>query len=423
MFRVKNNELVPSSMKNCPYPFLWDYFSWAKKKVLVVGVPFMYPAPKVNGAFITGRFVPKVSSYPEDLASNFDLAGYLYDDLPEEDFVDEILSKGSRVIASKMISDLRNRVSTSLSLFDSQQWDLVVLIDSLPDDLFHVAFDQNDLLDEMFTVLDNWLAEIWRRLNPDTDSLLIASDHGFSSLEGVFFLNEWLFSHAYLKMPKSRLFAKPIQMIGLDQDSVVGRELGATAYGILKRLPWASGAIKTMIRKSVFVDRLHPDPGTTAIGLNNSEAVAWIRILSEKSDMVPANSIYEQLTALVKTGLIKQVMRSNDVYRGSCVANAPGQVLVEAKEGWIIDTARLNAGRMIGKPTFSKKGAHRREGIFAYLGKNTVAHNLDISILDVTPSILNALGLPLPDHIDGIPVIKKFATESGPWKLHIPEPF
>ncbi|MFI5421042.1 MAG: alkaline phosphatase family protein, partial [Nitrososphaerales archaeon] len=60
MFEIHEDKIVPSNMRGASVPFLWDYLSWAGKRSLVVGVPFIYPAPKVNGIFVTGRFAPRL---------------------------------------------------------------------------------------------------------------------------------------------------------------------------------------------------------------------------------------------------------------------------------------------------------------------------------------------------------------------------
>ena len=79
MFEVRENKVVPSNMRATDVPFLWDYLTWANKRSLVVGVPFIHPAPKINGIFVTGRFAPKLSCSPEDTESRFDLNGFDYE--------------------------------------------------------------------------------------------------------------------------------------------------------------------------------------------------------------------------------------------------------------------------------------------------------------------------------------------------------
>ena len=46
MFEIRENKVVPSNMRATDVPFLWDYLTWANKRSLVIGVPFIHPAPK-----------------------------------------------------------------------------------------------------------------------------------------------------------------------------------------------------------------------------------------------------------------------------------------------------------------------------------------------------------------------------------------
>jgi predicted AlkP superfamily phosphohydrolase/phosphomutase len=40
-----DGRLTIPNMRSVEIPFFWDYLSWAKRKVLVMGMPFVYPAP------------------------------------------------------------------------------------------------------------------------------------------------------------------------------------------------------------------------------------------------------------------------------------------------------------------------------------------------------------------------------------------
>lgn len=43
---VKEDEIAIPEMLGCETPFVWDYFTWAGKRALVLGVPFIHYAPK-----------------------------------------------------------------------------------------------------------------------------------------------------------------------------------------------------------------------------------------------------------------------------------------------------------------------------------------------------------------------------------------
>lgn len=75
--RTRQKLKIPN-MHAVEKPLILDYLSWAKKKVLIVSIPFAYPAPKVNGIFAGGRFIPKSSFYRGKVASKCDLSGFDY---------------------------------------------------------------------------------------------------------------------------------------------------------------------------------------------------------------------------------------------------------------------------------------------------------------------------------------------------------
>ena len=101
MFEIHEDKIVPSNMRGASVPFLWDYLSWAGKRSLVVGVPFIYPAPKVNGVFVTGRFAPRLSCYPEGLTDSYDFSGFNYDDLSMEEKTEKIVLQGQQKDSQK----------------------------------------------------------------------------------------------------------------------------------------------------------------------------------------------------------------------------------------------------------------------------------------------------------------------------------
>lgn len=422
MFRLLEGHLVPSNARSCPCPFIWDYASWAKMRVMVLGVPFFYPAPEVNGISVTGRFASGLSCHPRNLGVEYDLHGYEYEDLSEADFIEQMLVDGPSRIGARMIVDLEKRMKSSLDILDSERWDLSIVVDSLPDDLFHIAYDDNRLVDEMFGVLDTWIGAIRKRLG-DNDSLLVVSDHGFAHLDRVLFMNEWLAAKGYFEVHKTPM-ARLMDGLGFGWESPLTTGLGSRAYRFLRRVPRMAPAIKKFMERSTMVDRTGTSPNAKVVALNNSEGVAWLKVLADDSKGKSLeDSLFRDLKVLMDVGMLKNVFHSRELFHGKLVDTAPGQILVEGVDGWIVDTGRLNRGRLSGKPSFSKKGSHRREGLFALLGRSLPVTVARVDIKDVAPSVLNLLRLPLPSHLDGIPVVGTEANGLGPWQLKIPESF
>jgi predicted AlkP superfamily phosphohydrolase/phosphomutase len=91
------------------------------------------------------------------------------------------------------------------------------------------------------------------------------------------------------------------------------------------------------------------------------------------------------------------VYKRNQIFHGPWVGNAP-DLVVEAVPYCSIRSQRI--GNLFSEPLQS--GDHRMHGIFIAYGCNIRRGKLkDVSIFDVCPTILAALGLPVPSDMDG----------------------
>jgi predicted AlkP superfamily phosphohydrolase/phosphomutase len=415
MYEIVNNAIDPSNMRTTEIPFLWDYLTWAKKKVLVVGVPFFYPAPKINGTFVTGRFVSKLSCYPEDVQSKVDFSGFEYIDLPTEENIEKVILSGSRVISARMIRDLEKRIEASTALIDSQrEWDAVIIVDSLPDDSLHISFDDKQIVDEMFKSLDRYLGQILVRMR-DEDSLLVVSDHGFSKVDGLIFINEWLREKQYLEFHRS-LWSTVLARLGLNWDAMSKPGTVSRLYTYtLKHFPKLARTTKRFLSPGLIVNESTQLNSSKVSAFNINEPVAWIRI--SESEAVNSDSLASELEALKREGTLKNVYKTSEIYSGKYVSKALGQLLIEAKDGWAIDTTRWNNGRLMGKPLLTKKGIHKREGILVFCGKGKPNSFIQARIHDIVPTVLSLMNLPIPSYIDGKPLNAKENVEE--WKLEV----
>ncbi|MDA4131270.1 MAG: alkaline phosphatase family protein, partial [Thaumarchaeota archaeon] len=167
MYKIVGNKLRPQNMRDTDVPFLWDYLSWAGKRTLALGIPFIYPAPTINGVFVTGRFVPKLSSYPGVVKDQFDLSGFEYVELPTEQGIENVISRGPKETSEKALEGLKLRIKGSLALIDSEKWDIVILVDNLPDEVFHISYDDPHIVGRMFSRIDDFLGKVFERLDKD----------------------------------------------------------------------------------------------------------------------------------------------------------------------------------------------------------------------------------------------------------------
>ncbi|MFQ5576886.1 MAG: hypothetical protein ACE5G8_07855 [Anaerolineae bacterium] len=98
---------------------------------------------------------------------------------------------------------------------------------------------------------------------------------------------------------------------------------------------------------------------------------------------------------------MKMVYRREEIYNGEFVAQAP-DIVFEFAPGYKVSHLPF-AGTILTDVSDRPDGFHEREGIFAVSGPGVKpgAAEQPAIIEDVMPTTLYALGLPVPDDLDG----------------------
>ena len=391
-----------------------------------MGVPFVHPAPEVSGVFITGRFVRDFSYYPPKLPDGVDFSGYGYDDLDTEQKIEAIMTEGANVHSATQLKELSKRIEASLKMVDSERWDLVVLVDNLPDEVFHFSYDDKVVIDKMFILLDNWLGELLRRMKKE-DTLLIVSDHGFRRVDKILFINEWLAANQYLDIQRSGL-SRVTGRAGINWDMLAKSGMASSLYVfLLNHAPQTLALMKRVLGPGLVLDQGANQANRRVSAFNINEPVAWLRISGKDAGEFTSTHtrLMADLAELKKSGLLKSYLLTKDLYNGKRVDQAPGQLIVEAPDGWAIDTTRLNNGKYVGNPLLTKKGIHALDGILICYGeeglRGTNLANRTLSVYDIVPTVLNLLKLPIPSYIDGVALWSVRGHLKGDWTLDVPE--
>jgi predicted AlkP superfamily phosphohydrolase/phosphomutase len=119
-----------------------------------------------------------------------------------------------------------------------------------------------------------------------------------------------------------------------------------------------------------------------------------------------------------KTGrpVVSNVYRARDLYDGACLAKAPDLILSWWEDHFLLDRStpggpeELDVERsqapIRGGVEFA--GSHRLDGVFAMAG-GPVRKGFAFGgarIIDVAPTVLYLMGLPVPDRMDGRPLVE-----------------
>ena len=125
--------------------------------------------------------------------------------------------------------------------------------------------------------------------------------------------------------------------------------------------------------------------------------------------------VAERLSALEdpETGqrVIEAVYRREEIYQGPYLERMP-DLVAKPKGGYTIAT-RFRGGVLFEPMSDHLTGGHRAEGILIVKGKG-LAKGKKIegaTIMDLAPTILYILGVPIPEDMDGRPLHQAFTRE------------
>jgi predicted AlkP superfamily phosphohydrolase/phosphomutase len=405
--------------RNIACETIWSILNRQGLKATSLNFPVMTPIRPING-FIVPGWVPerhiRRSCYPRNL----------YDRLNEIDGVD-VKEMAMDPVADRMAltglpqEDYHGWIEEHAR--KEEQWfkSLRYLMKEEPCHLTAILFDGMDKLQHLcwrfispehfpkkpssweqeirnicldyYRILDKFIAEIVALAGPET-SVFMASDHGFSTSVEIFYLNTWLQQNGYLK------WAKDVEVASADNiDSQDPRIVLPRNY--INTLDWSQ---------------------TTAHGLTASSNAIHISVAGQRGEEggIPPEDYerfrQELINALLQfapdeTGkpVVTKAWKREEIFAGSQMYLAPDLTLSLRDDGFI-STLRSDV-------VFMKRpepvGTHHPDGIFIAGGPGIrKGFSLDeLSILDVTPTLLYSMGLPIPEDLEGRMPAEIFETD------------
>ncbi|MGI8969038.1 MAG: alkaline phosphatase family protein [Chloroflexota bacterium] len=400
--------------------------------VAAVRVPMTYPAWPVKGIMVSGFPTPgdtPESFFPRELQERVGSAGHT----DESDF--RLLSTEEQV---KSLDQQMQRMSGLVSSLLDGDHDLFMVVHRVPDPVHHFflkfvdertpayspdeAQRWGDLVNRFYRKMDTALGETLDRLGPD-DTVFVLSDHGGAiTPPRQLNLNVWLAQHGLLT-PKEQAKSAKEQIYALNQ-----RILPAKLRSALRRRApkGVQGGLKSMWRGLQQIDFDHTQaynfpmkcPPLTGIVIN-------VAGRQPKGVVPPAE--YEALRDRLmrdvqalrdpKTGeaVVRRVFRREDLYHGEFVDRAPDIIV------WCHDMYKegpLASGPLVGEVPYDElqqvPGAHDEKGILLVMGPGIAAGKQieGASLMDVPPTILHAMELPVPSDMDGRVLTDVFAGEA-----------
>ena len=422
---------------------IWDYLSEAGYEMTVVAVPMTYPPWRINGRMVPGFPCPgrdRPKTYPPAWGKEI---GKLLDMSAISSFnavsrrtpgeftreCKELVRREAGIITDHMRKGMGDVYSVVFSSTDFAQH------------YFWRFFEERDhpdsrVIEEIYAEIDRALGEISSLMDDDT-SLVIISDHGFMRHPARRFnISAWLRREGYIYLNRRggvpgvfpnllNVFLGYINQKNVKLRMRIREKVSRMPHFIQK---WAS----RQYSGSNLIDWDKTKAFRFKMYANVEGIVINLRGRQEKG-IVGKGEEYESLREEIiaklldvkdpETGnqVVAKAYKREEIYKGDFIEKTPDIVISfspdyaggQEQEGPVIT-------RVPEDITGYFSGIHSRDGIFIFCGRN-VRKGAEIKpadIVDVLPTILYDLNLPIPDDLDG-KIIEEAFTES--FRVNQPE--
>jgi predicted AlkP superfamily phosphohydrolase/phosphomutase len=428
---------------------IWATASRYDKKVAVVNVPMTFPPEKVNGIMISGMDAPGIDSnftYPATLS---DELKRIIGDYSLEAGLWSYINKGEINLAiEKQHETIDKRFEVIKYLMNNYPWDLFVSVFTATDRVQHAfwkymdprhpsykleeAKKYGDAILDVYRKMDHIVGYLLDHLSEDT-VLFIMSDHGAGLCSNkTLYLNNWLCREGLLEYKDFRpqqgsgnsqrlkrlLYTKLLGGLPRDFWKALPRE---TRDQVRRRFP----VVFNKMASQFFFSRINMDE--TKAYAEESKNFIWVNLKGrEPRGTVRPGREYEEVRERIIHGLIgekdpgsgeqvvENVFRREDIYHGDSFEKAPDLIVTFKDLGYVPrpsytvapDVVLKTIPRLELEKSESNTRANARHlpnGILLMRGKGIrPGRKIDgAKIMDLAPTILYTMGLPVPTDMDG----------------------
>jgi predicted AlkP superfamily phosphohydrolase/phosphomutase len=402
--------------------------------VASVRVPMTYPAWPVKGRMVSGFPTPgdtPESFYPPELRDELGQSAQS----EQSDFRDLTVEQQVSTLEAQM-----DRMAELISHMMRGDQDLFVAVHRISDEIHHFfmkfvdprtpAYDPaeaerwGDLINRFYRRMDVVLGETIDSLGPD-DILFVLSDHGGNiTPPRQLNFNVWLAQQGLLTPKKEaltlkqRLYALNQRLMPARIRSALRRAAPGAVRGELKQMWRGLQQIDFARTQAYHFPMKCPPLAGIVINLKGRQAQGTV-------DPADYEALRERIMRDVldlkdpRTGerVVASAYKREDLYSGPFVDRAP-DIIVWCNQ--MYKEGPLAEGPLVGEVPYDElvqvPGSHDEKGIFLAMGPGIARGRVleGARLIDVPPTILHAMELPVPSDMDGQVMTDVFAAADRP---------
>ena len=344
-------------------PRVWDRLTQAGLTSYVLGVPGTYPPWPLRGRMVSSFLAPGTDSeytHPPELKEQIESIadGYMLD-------VEGFRTEDKNWLLEQIRCMTEKRFKVARNWAEEPDWDLMIMVEMGTDRMHHGFwrfFDKShrlhqpgnpleNAIPDYYAYVDSEIAGLIDAAGPDT-AVLVVSDHGARSLDGGFRINEWL----------------------VQQGDLVLNE-NTTEIDWTRTRAWGEGGYHGRIFINVKGREPQGVVDPDQVEVYRADLAARLeKTTDEEGNPLGTRVIYPEKAYRELKGIPPDLM----VYFGDLAWRSIGE----------IGTGKIHAR---GNDPGPDDANHTQHGIFIYSESGHPAD--DLSVLDVTPLILDYFGL------------------------------
>lgn len=384
--------LFTANASSIRVPRLWDILTQHRRRSIVLNVPGTYPPSPINGEMVSCFLTPQRESaytYPPEL--KHDIERWLDGDAYPFD-VAQFRSDDRDRIITDLWSMTQTHFQVARQMAQRSDWDLFALVEIGVDRVHHAFWSYCDplhrnhvpdhryqhVIRDYYALIDREIAALIETFDDQTH-ILIVSDHGAKRMDGAICINEWLLREGYLVLRQPPAAASGVVKFDqLDVDWSRTRAWGEGGYygrvflnvagrepeGVV--IPEQADALLTEISARL-----------EALGDENGQAIG--------TRCFRPHDLYEQVNGIPPDLLVY----FGDLHWRSVGTIGWGRVHIHENDTGPDDANHAQHGILIYSDPRHDLGGTQRSGM---------------RLLQVAPTVLAMLGLPIPSDMQAGPI-------------------
>lgn len=405
---VETTELINAS--HVKSPSLWKVLSEHGYRVGVVNVPVTWPPKPVNGFLITDFLTP-----PD--AQDYTYPPSLKDELDDYQITVDVPQHGGQMAEKLMDRDafLKEQYRTT----EKRMQNMVRLIKKYEphffcvnfkgvDDIQHFFWSEPAVIKEYLQLVDSYVADLVGLIQPDF--VFVMSDHGFhAKVDTYFHLNSWLEQNGYLvrsRQAKGRL-TQAFYALGL---RLVGR------FG------WIRNLVPEEMKLWAITEQIHDQIDWSK---TKAHATRWgVYLNQDVVSVAEREPLRRELISKLKeatdpsTGLklFQDLYRREDLYDDGDFMHLLPEIIFHQSESYRVNPTFSGAlfSSRVDHP--SLEGGHVADpvGILFVTGRGIKKETRvrGAKIVDLAPTILHLMQVPIPHDLSGRVLDELFEPDS-----------